>query len=63
MKAHTRTGTSCAFTGFVATTLRAGADEENDLAGVDLRDLASVFLSIASQVAWATTTRLCWRWR
>lgn len=55
--AHIHTGTSCALTGLVATTLRAGAEEENDLLGVALSDLASVVLSMAPQSMWATASR------
>jgi hypothetical protein len=61
--AHIHTGTSCALTGFVATTLRAGAEDENDLLGVDLRALASVVLSIVPQLVCATTRCVLRRWR
>ena len=45
-----RTWTSCALTGFVATTLRAGAEEWKDLADDARRPLARDFLSIAAGV-------------
>jgi hypothetical protein len=61
--ARIHTGTSCALTGFVATTLRAGAEDENNLLGVDLRALASVVLSIVPQLVYATTMCVLRRWR
>ena len=48
--------TSCALTGFVATILRAGADEWNDLVAEARGPLASIFLSIPSRMSRATTT-------
>lgn len=46
---ETRTWTSCALTGLVATTLRAGAEEWKDLGADTRRPLARDFLSMAAE--------------